>query len=117
MHPTVQQIAIHLREVRETRAISQRRLGERIGLTQAQISRFEGGRADLRLGSLVELARGLDLEVVLVPRRKVPAVEALAGRGRGRASRESCEAPGRQGGLPGPGRADRDAVHAESHDG
>ena len=77
MHITVQQIARQLREAREVQGISQRDLSERIGLTQAQISRFEGGRADLRLGSLVELGRGLGLEVMLVPRRSVPAVLAL----------------------------------------
>ena len=77
MHPTVQQIARQLREARQVRGVSQRELSERIGLTQAQISRFEGGRADLRLGSLVELGRGLGLEVMLVTRGSVPAVLAL----------------------------------------
>ncbi|MDE2761467.1 MAG: helix-turn-helix transcriptional regulator, partial [Gemmatimonadota bacterium] len=77
MHPTVRQIAVQLRSLREARGISQRELGERIGLTQAQISRFEGGRADLRVSSLVEFGRGLGVEVMLVPRRRVPAVEAL----------------------------------------
>ena len=77
MHPTVQQIARQLREAREAHGISQRDLSERIGLTQAQISRFERCRADLRLGSLVELGRGLGLEVMLVPRKRVPAVLAL----------------------------------------
>ena len=32
---------------------------------------------DLRLSSLVELARFLDLELTLVPRRKLPAVKAI----------------------------------------
>ena len=86
MHPTVQQIARQLREAREVRGISQRELSERIGLTQSQISRFEGGRADLRLSSLVELGRGLGLEVMLVPRKSVPAALAL---GLGRAGQAS----------------------------
>ena len=77
MHPTVQQIARHLREARETQGVSQRELSERIGLTQSQISRFEGGRADLRLSSLVELGRGLGLEFMLVSRKSVPAALAL----------------------------------------
>lgn len=77
MHPTVQQLALQLRDLRKDRAISQRELAERIGLTQTQVSRFEGGRADLRLSSLVEISRGLGVEVMLVPRRRVPAVEAL----------------------------------------
>ena len=59
MHPAVEEIARQLREVRVARGMSQGNLSERIGITQAQVSRFEGGRADLRLGSLVELGRGL----------------------------------------------------------
>lgn len=77
MHPTVRQIALQLRDLRKARAISQRELAERIGLTQTQVSRFEGGRADLRLSSLVEIGRGLGVEVMLVPRGRVPAIEAL----------------------------------------
>lgn len=77
MHPTVQQIALQLRDLRKARSISQRELAERIGLTQSQVSRFEGGRADLRLSSLVEISRGLGVEVMLVPRGRIPAVEAL----------------------------------------
>lgn len=77
MHPTVQQIARQLREARVARGMSQSELGERVGITQAQISRFEGGRADLTLESLVELGRGLGVEVVLVPRGKVRAALAL----------------------------------------
>ena len=86
MHPTVQQIALQLRDLRKARAISQRELAERIGLTQTQVSRFEGGRADLRLSNLVEISRGLGVEVMLVPRRRIPAVEAL---GLGRSDPES----------------------------
>lgn len=87
MHPTVQQIARQLREARVARGMSQSELGERVGITQAQISRFEGGLADLRLESLVELGRGLGLEVVLVPRGKVRAALALGLAGPGAISR------------------------------
>ena len=87
MHPTVQQIARRLREARRDQGISQRTLGDRTGLTQAQISRFERGLADLRTGSLVELGRGLGLEILLVPRARVPAVLAL---GLGRVDRNAA---------------------------
>jgi hypothetical protein len=39
---------------------------------------FENGAVDLKLSSLIELARTLGLEVMLVPRKLVPAVEMLA---------------------------------------
>jgi len=56
--------------------MSQRELSERSGLTQAQISNVENG-ADMRLSNLVELARALDLELALVPRKTMPAVESI----------------------------------------
>lgn len=47
------------------------------GVPQAQISRFESGAVDLRLSSLVSLARALDLELELIPRKALPAVESI----------------------------------------
>lgn len=86
--------------------MSQGDLSERIGITQAQISRFEGGRTDLRLGSLVERGRGLGLEVILVPREKVPAVLAL-GLGKATAARSESRGAGDDG-RDGAGRAGAD---------
>lgn len=62
---------------REKQAISQRELSTRSGVPQAQISRFENGTVDIRLSSIVALARALSLEVELVPRSAVHAVETL----------------------------------------
>jgi transcriptional regulator with XRE-family HTH domain len=66
-----------LRRVREHTGLSQRDLSARIGVPQSHISKIESGGTDLRLSSLVELARALDYEVVLVPRKLLPAVEAI----------------------------------------
>lgn len=77
MHPTVLEIAQAIRTARRAARISQRELGRRVGLTQAQISRFESGLVNLRLSSLVALARGIGLEVMLVPREGVPAAVAI----------------------------------------
>ncbi|MYA10876.1 MAG: helix-turn-helix transcriptional regulator [Gemmatimonadetes bacterium] len=76
-HPTVIDIGHALRAVRKAEGLSQRTLSERSGLTQAQISRFENGKADPRLSSLVELARGVGAEVMLVPAGAVPAALEL----------------------------------------
>lgn len=48
-------------------------------MPQAQISRIESGAIDLKASTLIELARALDLEVMLVSRRQVPAVKGLTG--------------------------------------
>ena len=70
-------IASMLRSAREDRGMSQRALSAKAGLPQSHISKIENGAVDLRVSTLVELARVLDLELVLVPRKAVPAVQAF----------------------------------------
>lgn len=71
------EITTTLKAAREAKSLSQRALAERAGVPQSHISRIESGRVDLRLSSLAELARALDLEVMLVPRKTVPAVKSI----------------------------------------
>ncbi len=72
-----QNIVDTLRDARAVKGLSQRALGERAGVPQSHISRIESGGADIRLSSLTELARALDLELRLVPRKAVPAVDGI----------------------------------------
>ena len=58
--------------------LSQRGLSEKAGIPQAQISRIENAAVDPKTSTLVELARALGLEVVLVPRRRLAAIKMLA---------------------------------------
>ena len=67
-----------LRKARSDRKMSQSELAHELGLTQGTVSRAEQGD-DLRLSTLMELARALDLEFMLVPRRLVPAIKAIVG--------------------------------------
>jgi transcriptional regulator with XRE-family HTH domain len=57
--------------------ISQRALADRSGLTQAHISQIETGRLEPGLSSFIQMVRALDLEVVLVPKKLLPAVEGV----------------------------------------
>jgi transcriptional regulator with XRE-family HTH domain len=70
-------IAAALKAVRERKHLSQRALSSKAGVPQSHISRIESGAVDLRLSSLIELTRALDLELMLVPRKLVPAVHSL----------------------------------------
>jgi len=70
-------IAGRLRAAREAMGLSQRDLSARSGVPQSHISKIENGTVDLRLSSLVELARILDLEFALVPRKLLPAIDAI----------------------------------------
>ena len=70
-------IARTLKEARKKRGLSQRALSAKAGVPQGHISKIENGTVDLRLSSLIELARVLDLELALVPRKTVPAVQSV----------------------------------------
>lgn len=72
-----EQIAQALKAARETKGLSQRALSGLAGMPQSHISRIESGGVDLRVSSLVELARVLDLELTLVPRRSLSAVNSI----------------------------------------
>lgn len=74
---STEQMARELKEARERKGLSQRALSQLAGVPQSHISRIEGGAVDLRLSSLVEIARALDLEVMLVPRRNMAAVRSI----------------------------------------
>jgi len=66
-----------LREARQLKGLSQRALSAKVGLSQSHISKIESGSIDPQTSNLVELARALELEVMLVPRTLVPAVQSL----------------------------------------
>jgi len=65
------------REVREASGLSQRTLSERAGLTQSHISQIESGKMEPGLSSFIDMTRALDFEVMLVPKKLVPAVLGL----------------------------------------
>jgi transcriptional regulator with XRE-family HTH domain len=66
-----------LKAAREAKGLTQRDLAKLAGVPQSYISRIESGSIDLRLSSLVEVARALDLELTLVPRKTMPAVQSI----------------------------------------
>jgi len=78
MTHATEDISASLRRARESKGISQRELGRLTGVPQGHISKIESGAVDIRVSSLIALARALDLEVTLVPRKAVPAVQSIA---------------------------------------
>jgi transcriptional regulator with XRE-family HTH domain len=69
-----------IRQTRDRRTavgISQRALSTRSGLTQGHISQIETGMLEPGLSSFIDMARALDLEVVLVPKKLLPAVQGV----------------------------------------
>ncbi|MFO7686218.1 MAG: helix-turn-helix transcriptional regulator [Desulfobacterales bacterium] len=79
MIDSIAYLATDLKKARMNQKLSQRGLARKAGMPQAQISRIENAAVDPKTSTLIELARTLGLEVVLVPRKHLTAVKALAG--------------------------------------
>ncbi len=73
-------IADQIRTSRLDKQLSQVELAQKLGVTQGTISRAEQGQGDLRVGTLLEIARALDLELVLAPRRLRATIDQLIDR-------------------------------------
>ncbi len=77
MSYVTEQILQSLREARVRKGFSQRELSARSGVPQSHISKIESGGVDLRMSSLIALARVLDLELFVAPKKSVPAIKAI----------------------------------------
>lgn len=66
-----------LKKARKAKSLSQRDLGKKAKIPQSHLSKIESDKVDLHVSSLVELARILDLELMLVPRQLINTVLAL----------------------------------------
>jgi transcriptional regulator with XRE-family HTH domain len=85
----VKQLVQVLKDARLARGLSQRELAEQAGLGQNRLAKIEAGTVDIRTSTLVQLARTLDLELVLTPRRVLPAVQSLTGGSRSQTTVQS----------------------------
>ena len=62
---------------RTARGWSQRALGKKVGLPQAHISAIETGKVVPQFDTLLDLARSLGLDLVMVPAPLVPTIRGL----------------------------------------
>jgi HTH-type transcriptional regulator / antitoxin HipB len=65
-----------LAAARERAGLSQGELARRLAVSNANLSRIEHG-SDLRVSTLLEIARELQLEPMLIPKSLAPAVRAM----------------------------------------
>lgn len=77
MHESISHIAHQIKEAREAKDLSQRALSKKVGIPQSHISKIENGAVNLQLSSLIELARVLDLELMLIPKKAQTTTEAI----------------------------------------
>ena len=77
MIASIKPIIARLKKAREDKGLSQRALSSKIAIPQSHISKIEAGDVDIKLSSLVEIARSLDLELMLIPREKATLVNNI----------------------------------------
>jgi len=77
MDTSLKPLLITLRDARQQKGLTQRELGDKVGLPQSHVSRIESGAIDVQTSNLIELARALDLELALIPRQLLPTVAEL----------------------------------------
>ena len=70
-----------LKRARKEAGASQRAVSARSGVAQSHLSQIERGRVDFSVETMVQLARALDLEPMLVPKKYIPAVTSIVWRG------------------------------------
>lgn len=92
MNYSIEEIAKTLKAARESNGLSQRDLSMKSGVPQSHISKIEKGSVDLRVSSLIVLARDLGLELTLIPRKTVPAVKSIVRGNERRTEKSSNEA-------------------------
>lgn len=66
-----------LQKARTAKGFTQTQLADLMQLGQSYLSQVERGKHDIKTSTLVDWARVLDLEVMLVPRQHIPAVSYL----------------------------------------
>lgn len=86
-----------LQKARIAKGLTQTQLAELLQLGQSYLSQVERGKHDIKTSNLIDWARVLDLEVMLVPRKQVPAVSYMIRSDKGLAV---AELPSAYGPLP-----------------
>jgi transcriptional regulator with XRE-family HTH domain len=69
MTPDLPSLISQLTEARQARGFTQSALAARVGIPQSHLSKIEAGKNDIRLSTLLELTRALDLRVDLVGKK------------------------------------------------
>jgi transcriptional regulator with XRE-family HTH domain len=77
MNHKLKQLSLALMQARQARKLTQAELSDKTGIDQAHISRIEQGKKNITIISLIDLARVLGLEVMLIPKNLVRLVSSL----------------------------------------
>lgn len=79
MKDVITTISGQLSNRRAELGLTQGGVSSRAGVTQSYLSAIERGKIDVRLSTLQDVARALQLELVLVPTEELASVQAILG--------------------------------------
>ncbi len=73
MNTIIQQLQAKRKALR----LSQKELGNKLGLPQSHISNIESGKTDPRLSTLIDMANLLEMELTLIPHKQRMLIQSL----------------------------------------
>lgn len=73
----MESLITELRTIRKKKSMTQIELARQVGLPQSHISAIEQGKKDLRVSTLIQIARILDHKLMLVPRQLETFVKSM----------------------------------------
>ena len=74
---SIEHLVKALVDARKKASMTQHELGQSLSIPQSYISEIENGKRDLRASTLLEIARTLGYEVMLIPRSHLKEVESV----------------------------------------
>ena len=77
MNAALESLVSDLLKARKAKGLSQRALSLQLHMPQAHLSRMERGLVDMKISTLIEWARMLELDVFLVPRQNMSLIQAI----------------------------------------
>ncbi len=66
-----------LKIARQEKGLNQSEFGNKLGLPQSHISKIEREETNPRLSTVIDMARIVDRELMLVPRRLAPVIRTM----------------------------------------
>lgn len=74
---SIKEIIDALKNARRTKNLSQSELAIKLGIPQSHLSRIESNKVNPSLKSTIDIARMLDFELMLIPKKHYKSVEHL----------------------------------------
>jgi transcriptional regulator with XRE-family HTH domain len=75
--PLLKDIGLRFRKARQTAGLSQEQIAQRANISRPRYRDIETGAAAARATTLVNVARALGMEMMLIPQAMVPAVQSM----------------------------------------